>query len=166
MTWAPTQHAGTQRRTEDDITFLRTRSGIDLDAGQDTQRSGDGTYDTTDTTDSYSDASSIGRLPTFHFSLHSLTSMSSLTNQAAAARSKSSRKVAMLVAALEVEALDAITIKKGADAGQEVSLLKMVVGDESGASKLVAWREVADEWGASSHGRSVQRGDVILLESE
>jgi hypothetical protein len=169
MTWASTPFTKAQKRTEDDLTFLRTRSIIDADRDVHTQGTGDGTYDITDSYEvsaSYSDASSIGRLPTFHFSLHNLTSMSQLAAEAAAARPKTSKKISMLVAALEVEGLDAITIKKGSDAGKEVSLLKLVVGDETGAGKLAAWREVAEAWGGSNRGRAVQRGDIVLLESK
>jgi hypothetical protein len=61
-----------------------------------------------------------------------------------------------------VEGPDAVRIKKGLDAGKEVSVLKMILGDEEGSvCKLTAWRDVADAWGALG----VKRGDIIYLES-
>ncbi|KAF5343461.1 hypothetical protein D9758_011848 [Tetrapyrgos nigripes] len=55
---------------------------------------------------------------------------------------------AMLLAVLEVEGPDTIRTKKGPDAGKEISILKMVLGDEEGnVCKLVAWREIAEVWG-------------------
>jgi hypothetical protein len=110
----------------------------------------------------YSDASSIARFPSFHFALHSLTSLSSLP----AASSKGSRKVKILLAVLEVEGPDTIRIKKGADAGKEVALLKMILGDEEGCiCKLTAWREVAEIWGGAGDAIGVKKGDVLFLES-
>lgn len=119
------------------------------------------TFDIEETQESvsynYSDASSIARFPTFHFSLHSLTSLSSLTGIVG----KESKKATLLLAVLEVEGPDTIRIKKGADAGKEVSILKTILGDEDGnVCKLTAWRDVADSWGG------VKRGDVVLIESE
>lgn len=117
----------------------------------------------------YSDASSINRFPNFHFNLHQLTPLSRLSAIVAADRDQS-RKVTLLVAVLEVDGPDAIRIKKGIDAGKEVSLLKLIIGDEEGAvSKLTAWRDVADAWGGNYPDPSapgVKRGDVILLQSQ
>jgi hypothetical protein len=71
------------------------------------------------------------------------------------------RKVNALLATLEVEGPDTVHVKKGPDAGKEVSVLKMILGDEDGSvCKLTAWREVADAWGALG----VKRGDIIYLE--
>ncbi|TFK42251.1 hypothetical protein BDQ12DRAFT_696667 [Crucibulum laeve] len=110
----------------------------------------------------YSDASSIARFPDFHFSLHSLTSITALGKQ----RFKGTRKINVLLAALEVEGPDTIRIKKGADAGKEVSILKMILGDEDGAvCKLTAWREVAETWGGGGTAIAAKRGDILLIEN-
>jgi len=70
--------------------------------------------------------------------------------------------VNVLLAALEVEGPDPVRIKKGTDAGKEVSVLKMILGDEEGSvCKLTAWRDVADAWSALG----VKRGDIIHVES-
>ena len=115
----------------------------------------------------YSDASSIARFPTFHFNLHSLASLSQLSTQVSKTKVKFTRKVNLLLAVLEVEGPDNIRIKKGADAGQEVSLLKMILGDEQGeVCKLTAWRDVADDWGGNGKKVGAKRGDIVHLESE
>ncbi|KAG1738299.1 hypothetical protein EDD22DRAFT_982322 [Suillus occidentalis] len=108
----------------------------------------------TQETTCYSDASSIARFPHFQISLHKVTSLASLYD----ARG---RKVNVLLATLEVEGPDRVSVKKGPDAGKEVSVLRMILGDEDGSvCKLTAWREVADAWGALG----VKRGDIIYLE--
>lgn len=111
----------------------------------------------------YSDASSIARFPSFLFSLHSLTSLASLSRLA----QKGSKKVNVLLAVLEVEGPNTIRIKKGADAGKEISLLALILGDDEGSvCKLTAWREIADAWGGSSVGATgVKRGDILYIES-
>lgn len=75
-------------------------------------------------------------------------------------------KVNLLAAVLEAEGPDTIRIKKGPDAGKEVSLLKIVIGDEEGqVCRLTAWREVAERWGGSYPDEtSLQRGDVVYLQ--
>ncbi|KIY49710.1 hypothetical protein FISHEDRAFT_40880 [Fistulina hepatica ATCC 64428] len=108
----------------------------------------------------YSDASSISRFPTFHFSLHVLTPLAVLASTLPAGVSK---RVSVVVAALELDGPDTIRIKKGAESGKQVSLLRMIVGDESGGvCRLTAWREVAETWGASG---GVKRGDVVFIEN-
>ena len=111
----------------------------------------------------YSDASSIARFPTFHFNLHTLTSLSQLSE----IKFQGSVKVNVLLAVLEVEGPDTIRIKKGPEAGKEVSILKMILGDEEGtACKLTAWREVAEEWGGSGKTVAAKRGDIVHIESK
>ncbi|KZT23880.1 hypothetical protein NEOLEDRAFT_1095249 [Neolentinus lepideus HHB14362 ss-1] len=101
---------------------------------------------------SYSDTSSIVRFPNFHFLLSSLSLLSNAKG-----------KISVVVAVLEADGPDMITIKKGAETGKEVAILKMIVGDEHGTvAKLTSWREVAEAWG----GVPVKRGDVVLLESK
>jgi hypothetical protein len=113
----------------------------------------------------YSEASSIGRFPNFHFNLHSLTSLSQLAGPHGKVF-KGSKKVNVLLAVLEVEGPDAIRIKKGVDAGKSVGIFKMILGDEEGnVCKLTAWREVAEEWGGIGNGVATKRGDIVHIES-
>ncbi|KAG6818605.1 hypothetical protein H0H93_003561 [Arthromyces matolae] len=110
----------------------------------------------------YSDTSSIAHFPNFHFNLHELTSLTSLTKSCP----KGSRKVTVLLAALEVDGPDTIRIKKGVDAGKEVSVLSLILGDDDGVvCKLTAWREIADEWGGAGDAVGVKRGDILLMEN-
>ena len=103
----------------------------------------------------YSDASSIARFPTFHFNLHDVTPLAHLVG------AKSRKVLLVVVAILEVEGPDSIRIKKGPDAGKEISILKVILGDEAGTvCKLTAWREVAETWGGD-----MKRGDVVFIES-
>ncbi|KDQ32874.1 hypothetical protein PLEOSDRAFT_48650 [Pleurotus ostreatus PC15] len=102
-----------------------------------------------------SDASSIIRFPSYTFDLHALLTLAKLTK--APAYSKAS----VLAVVLELEGPDVIRIKKGPDAGKEVSLLKMILGDDEGSvCKLTAWREIAECWGAED-ASGIKRGDVV-----
>lgn len=143
----------------------------------------------------YSNTSSIaiGRFPHFHFNLHSVVSLAQLSGttttttnskhfyQAArpgatmATNAKAmSRKVDLLLAILEVDGPDRIKVKKGAQAGTEVSILKLILGDEQGSvCRLTAWRETAEEWGGErqvvqegrlGEGEGVKRGDVVYIQ--
>lgn len=127
----------------------------------------------------YSDASSINRFPAFQFSLHILTPLSSLRElqrrgpsleQAYTSEKHglATTKLNVLAAVLEVEGPDNIRVKKGFDAGKDVSLLKLIIADEDGAvCKLTAWREVAESWGGSlTTDDAVKRGDIALFESK
>lgn len=72
----------------------------------------------------------------------------------------------MLLAVLEVQGPDTIRVKKGADAGQEVSILKLILGDDQGSvCKLTAWRDIADDWGGLGPSPGLKRGDVVYFES-
>ncbi|KAL1758180.1 hypothetical protein FB107DRAFT_207653 [Schizophyllum commune] len=142
---------------------------------------GEETQDETQSSAVYSDSSSIAHFPAFRFGLHALNSLSELhipgkPNLAALDKpapnffggakkdtAKSpQRRVTLLLAILEVDGPDSVRVKTGADAGKEVSVLRMVLGDEMGkVCKLTAWREVADAWASAG----VRRGDVVLLES-
>lgn len=124
----------------------------------------------------YSDASSVAHFPSYHFSLHILTPLSSLrrhSTRPSADRaydperdSSAHKKLNVLVAVLEVEGPDTICIKKGPDAGREVSILKLIVGDEDAVCKLTAWREVAERWGGSyASEEGIKRGDIVLFQS-
>ncbi|KAF8835614.1 hypothetical protein BDN67DRAFT_912751 [Paxillus ammoniavirescens] len=150
VTWPPTA-AGNNTTA---LTFLRP-----------SESQPQGTYETQETTSlDYSDASSIARFPNFQFSLHKVTPLSSL--YVAARSGKGSRKINVLLAALEVEGPDSIRIKKGVDAGKEVSILKMILGDEEGLiCKLTAWREIAETWGGFGPSLGLKRGDILYLES-
>ncbi|KDR85874.1 hypothetical protein GALMADRAFT_234998 [Galerina marginata CBS 339.88] len=110
----------------------------------------------------YSDASSIARFPSFHFNLHTLTSLIQLSES----KFQGSRKVNLLLAVLEIEGPDTIRIKRGADAGKQVSILKMILCDEQGTvCKLTAWREIAEEWGGSGKAIAAKRGDIVHIEN-
>lgn len=113
----------------------------------------------------YSDSSSIARFPKFHFNLHSITSLAAIRKSGKT--ESGSTKVNVLLAVLEVEGPDTIRTKKGPDAGKEISILKMILGDEDGSlSKLTAWRETANVWGGSGpKDVAAKRGDVVLIES-
>ncbi|KAJ6617654.1 hypothetical protein B0H10DRAFT_1796993 [Mycena sp. CBHHK59/15] len=118
-------------------------------------------FETQDTQSyNYTDASSIARFPRFHFSLNTLTSLTSL----AKSRVKGTKKVTLLLAVLEVDGPDSFTFKKGKDAGKQSYVLKMILGDEDGnVSKLTAWREVAEDWGGAGQETGAKRGDILLL---
>ncbi|KAH9859021.1 hypothetical protein C2E23DRAFT_864776 [Lenzites betulinus] len=170
ITWPLTTQATQDRsRTRGDITFLRaSASPSHLHSQMETQETQEtNSYD-------YSDASSIAQFPAFHFSLHSLTPLGTLIEQAHAARSssrvpprKTSLKVSVLAAVLEVDGPDTIRIKKGPDAGKEISLLKLILGDESGGiCKLAAWRETAEDWAGLNPdvpAPGLKKGDIVLL---
>ncbi|KAH8107676.1 hypothetical protein BXZ70DRAFT_997404 [Cristinia sonorae] len=172
ITWPPTAEESAhvqQTVSKAAASFLRSsmsasriRSQVETQETQET-----GSYD-------YSDAESIARFPAFHFSLHRVTSLSDLPKLAQEQRRHDfhagpSLKVVVLVAVLEVDGPDSILLKKGVDAGKNVSILKLIVGDEDGAiCRLTAWREVADAWGGSYSETSaprVKRGDIVLLEN-
>ncbi|KAG9313276.1 hypothetical protein JVU11DRAFT_5580 [Chiua virens] len=125
-----------------------------------------GTYETQETGSSieYSDASSIARFPNFQFSLHKVTPLSSLYQAAKSGRG--SRKVNVLLAALEVQGPDSVRVKKGPDAGKEVSVLKLILGDEQCfVCKLTAWRDTAEAWGGFGPSPALKRGDILYFES-
>ncbi|KAG9226781.1 hypothetical protein CCMSSC00406_0009699 [Pleurotus cornucopiae] len=106
-----------------------------------------------------SDASSIIRFPSFTFDLHTLLKLAKVSKKPAYS------KASVLAAVLEIEGPDVIHIKKGLDAGKEVSLLKMILGDDEGSvCKLTAWREIAECWGAED-ASGIKRGDVVFLEN-
>ncbi|KAF6753321.1 hypothetical protein DFP72DRAFT_1069694 [Ephemerocybe angulata] len=115
----------------------------------------------------YSDASSsaIGHFPTFHFNIHTLTPLALVSRPGEAARMRG-RKMCFLLAVLEVEGPDVITIRKGREAGKQVGILKGILGDEEGrVCKFTGWREVAEEWGGVGEGEGWKRGDVVYLEN-
>lgn len=119
---------------------------------------------------------SIARFPEFHFSLHTLSSLTALDrwpgdgNPDAYPFHTNKHKVNLLVAIFEVEGPDTIHIKRGPEAGREVSILKVIVGDEDGGvCRLTAWREVAERWGGTysdSTEPSIKRGDIVHLQSQ
>ncbi|KAF5343428.1 hypothetical protein D9758_011850 [Tetrapyrgos nigripes] len=170
ITWDPTPS-----RNDRDRDFNTTTGESRPPANASTSRFQQTQFDTQYTRETqesqsynYSDTSSIARFPQFHFSLHTLTTLSSLSAQAKLGK-KGSMKVNMLLAVLEVEGPDTIRTKKGPDAGKEISILKMVLGDEEGnVCKLVAWREIAEVWGGvdnDSDSVGVKRGDVVLIQN-
>ena len=104
----------------------------------------------------YSDTSSIGRFPNFQFSLGTLSELASAQG-----------KTCLLLAVLEVEGPDEVTVRRGPDVGRVVSVLRLIVGDEASTiRKLTAWREVAEAWGgATQDAVGIRCGDVVYFES-
>lgn len=119
--------------------------------------------------------SQIVLFPNFKFSLHALSSLSSLMSRPDAERNmgaghgKRTTKVSLLAAVLEVDGPDVVRLKMGAEAGTEVALLKLIVGDDSGAIvKITAWRETAELWSGSDEANhpGIKKGDVVCFKSE
>ncbi|KAM6498879.1 hypothetical protein JOM56_006827 [Amanita muscaria] len=123
---------------------------------------------------------SIAQFPSFHFNPNTLSSLSQL--MAAATGPQKKTVINILVAVLDVDprsGTDTVKIKNGADAGKEVAVLRMIVGDEDGrVAKLTAWRDVAELWGGAQEdgeenprrrhsltGEALKRGDIVLIES-
>ncbi|KAJ7476975.1 hypothetical protein B0H11DRAFT_2031462 [Mycena galericulata] len=158
ITWPPTAQGDDSESQEDQSipSFLNvSKSMAQTDAQPESQ------FESQESQSyNYSDASSIARFPAFHFSLNSLTSLTSL----AKSRVKGTKKVSLLLAVLEVDGPDSFHFKKGKDAGKESFVLKMILGDEDGnVCKLTAWREVAQDWGGSGQEVGAKRGDILLL---
>lgn len=161
ITWPPTAEENAQERSRSrrslaELSFLNvtTRSFIESP------------FETQETQESlslnYSDASSIARFPTFHFNLHALASISQLAKQ----KIVGAIKISALLAVLEVDGPDTVRIKSGKDAGKEVTVLRMILGDEGGTiCKLTAWRDVAERWAGQQNTVAVKRGDVVLTEN-
>jgi hypothetical protein len=104
----------------------------------------------------YSDTSSIGRFPNFQFPLGTLSELASAQG-----------RTCLLLAVLEVDGPDEVTVRRGPDAGHVVSVLRLIVGDEASTiRKLTAWREVAEAWGgATQDAVGIRCGDVVYFES-
>jgi len=152
ITWSPTQN-----RTGD-ASRSQVSSGAQESTIEETQET---------TSHEYSDTSSIGRFPHFSFNLHTLRLVKALVEMAKSSRTKGTLKVNVLMAVLEVEGPDAVTIRKGQYAGNQVSILKMILGDGDGnILKLTAWRDVAEMWGIGTDVQlPIRRGDVVLFQS-
>ncbi|KAH0826862.1 hypothetical protein J3R83DRAFT_4400 [Lanmaoa asiatica] len=159
----------TEPRSADGTTFVTwppTPAADTTGAPSFLQPSGSRTFETQQTGSSieYSDASSIARFPNFQFSLHKVTPLSAL--YIAAKSGRGSRKLNVLLAAFEVQGPDTVRVKKGPDAGQEVSILKLILGDDQGSvCKLTAWRDTADAWGGLGPFPGLKRGDILYFES-
>ncbi|KXN84968.1 hypothetical protein AN958_11813 [Leucoagaricus sp. SymC.cos] len=164
ITWPPTQQEPTQQRNRSrgslaQLSFLNTTTRSSIESPLETQPPTQESQSI-----NYTDASSIARFPTFHFNLHSLLSISQLVKQKVAGTVKIST---LLLAVLEVEGPDLVTLKRGKDAGKEVAILKMILGDEGGSIvKLTAWRVVAERWGGLQPNTvAVKTGDIVLIEN-
>ncbi|KAI9509583.1 hypothetical protein F5148DRAFT_1012086 [Russula earlei] len=105
----------------------------------------------------YSDTSSIARFPDFQFSLSTLSMLGSAEG-----------KTCLLLAVLEVDGPDEVTVRRGPDTGHSISVLRLIVSDEASTiRKLTAWREIAETWGgAMQEAVGIRRGDVVYFESE
>ena len=103
----------------------------------------------------YSDTSSIAQFPEFQFSLGALSPLASANG-----------KVCLLLAVLEVDGPDDVTVRRGPDTGRVISVLRLILGDETSTiCKLTAWREVAETWGGATQAVGIRRGDVVYFES-
>lgn len=152
ITWPPTQN-----RTKE-MSGSQRSSALHESTVEETQET---------TSYEYSDTSSIGRFPHFSFNLHTLRLVKALVDMAKTSRTKGTLKVNVLMAVLEVEGPDAVTISKGKNAGGQASILKMILGDgEGNVLKLTAWRDVAEMWGIGTDTQPpIRRGDVVLFQS-
>ncbi|KAF9447845.1 hypothetical protein P691DRAFT_760419 [Macrolepiota fuliginosa MF-IS2] len=161
ITWPPTaedqaKRQSRSRRSMNELSFLNTTTRSFIGSQPETQE----TQETQSM--NYSDASSIARFPTFHFSMHALASLTLLVKQ----KCTGAMRISILVAILEVEGPDTVKIKQGREAGKQVAVLKMILGDEGGTiCKLTAWREVAERWGGQHTAVAVKRGDIVLIEN-
>ncbi|TFK18162.1 hypothetical protein FA15DRAFT_675519 [Coprinopsis marcescibilis] len=171
ITWPPTEDQDKSNQFPDLSFFNKSNEDIskasqELGNANSTTAFLDSTRYETQQSQSFedSDASSIARFPTFHFNIHALAPLSRVPYKTGV---KPPVKVNALLAVLEVEGPDMIRIKKGVDAGKEVGILKMILGDEEGnVCKLTAWREVAEDWGGLRDGPySAKRGDIIHMEN-
>ena len=151
ITWPPTLN-----RTKD-ASESQVSSGLQDSTMEETQETP--SYE-------YSDTSSIGRFPHFSFNLHTLRLVKALVEMAKSSRTKGTLKVNVLMAILEVEGPDVVTIRKGKDAGNQVSILKVILGDEDGnVLKLTAWRDIAEAWGIGTDAQPpIRRGDIVLFQ--
>ncbi|KAH9032044.1 hypothetical protein EDB85DRAFT_1865347 [Lactarius pseudohatsudake] len=103
----------------------------------------------------YSDTSSIARFPEFQFSLSALSALASANGN-----------VCLLLTVLEVDGPDDVTIRRGPDTGRVISVLRLILGDETSTiCKLTAWREIAETWGGATQAVGMRRGDVVYFES-
>ena len=152
ITWPPTLN-----RTKD-TSESQVSSGLQDSTMEETQETA---------SHEYSDTSSIGRFPHFSFNLHTLRLVKALVEMAKSSRTKGTLKVNVLMAVLEVEGPDVVTIRKGKDAGNQVSILKVILGDEDGnVLKLTAWRDTAETWGIGTDAQPpIRRGDIVLFQS-
>jgi len=108
-----------------------------------------------------SDAS-IVRLPTFGIPMNRLASLRQMMQPRPLREMSGSAKVSVLAGILDIDGPAHVQIKKGVDAGLEVALLKILMGDEDGGiCRLTAWRELAEEW-----AWVLSRGDVVLFRGE
>jgi hypothetical protein len=154
LTWSPTQNRAKGAPRSQGPSGLGQESTI-----EETQET---------TSYEYSDTSSIGRLPHFSFSLHTLRLVKALLDMAKSLKTKGTLKVNVLMAVLEVEGPDTVTIRKGQQAGNQASILKMILGDGDGnILKLTAWRDVAEIWGIGTDTPQppIRRGDIVLFQS-
>jgi hypothetical protein len=113
--------------------------------------------------------------PNFQFSLHELANLSAMMserniqrNQGPAAGRKMT-KLSFLAGVLEVDGPDVVELKRGPDAGMEVALLKLIVGDDRGSIiKITAWRQTAEEWAGSDEANhpAIKKGDIVCFKSQ
>jgi len=121
------------------------------DTSMEDESSADATRDSSD--------ASIVRLPTFGIPINRLASLKHLMQPNSAREMSNSKKISVLAGIVDIDGPDYIRIKKGVDAGLEVALSKIVIGDEDGGiCKVTVWRDLAEEW-----GQLLNRSDVVLF---
>ncbi|KAG6378005.1 hypothetical protein JVT61DRAFT_14803 [Boletus reticuloceps] len=61
---------------------------------------------------------------------------------------------------------DTVRVKKGFDAGQQVSILKLILADNQVAvCKVTAWIDTADAWCGVGPSPRLNQGDIVYFES-
>jgi hypothetical protein len=109
--------------------------------------------------------SSICVYPLFNFSIRNVSPLSSIL-QRAKGTAPEPLKASMVVAIIDLQGPDSVTIKKGMNEGTKVSRLELTIGDDDDSiASLTAWRETAEKWGNATEEAGVKKGDVIFLES-
>lgn len=114
---------------------------------------------------SISDRDSIRRFPVFNFAVRSLVSLSSIVINAPA-RGPETVRVSALVAILDLSGPSSVVTRKGRSIGTTVTLLELIVGDESNTTAIITvWSELAERWGSLTEDTGVKKGDIVVLES-
>ncbi|KAF8434062.1 hypothetical protein L210DRAFT_2666956, partial [Boletus edulis BED1] len=125
-----------------------------------------GTYETQQTGTSYSDASSIARFPHLQFSLHKVIPLSALYTVAKLGKDLAKSPCYSRPRGSERSRTDTVRVKQGFDAGQQVSILKLILADDQGAvCKVTAWIDTADAWGGVGPSPRLKRGDSVCTSS-
>ncbi|KAH8984018.1 hypothetical protein EDB92DRAFT_1936585 [Lactarius akahatsu] len=86
--------------------------------------------------------------------------------RALSALASANGNVCLLLTVLEVDGPDGVTVRRGPDTGRAISVLRLILGDETSTiCKLTAWREIAETWGGATQAVGMRRGDVVYFET-